>query len=249
ELRDQHTHLVPVLHVDIHERIQDAYLDQYLWYEAMKTKVLPKWVENGDKAQLKAEKEKMLECARKMNEIKEQESSLNEEERVITKANHIDTEPDMDVEPDTDVEMVDIPLLDPFVSPLEMFSSYRFILNGDPFNIKYNGMFIPNLTQRSLCSSEISGAVCTDPKCLMVHFKEFEMDNQTILKLMCCRDFDNVEYKEFLINELDKIKIDSPALTVNQLAGIIARLRQEFFGGFLKESPPSAQKPDPYPQA
>ena len=48
ELADMHNHLVPVYHVDPLEKITDAYLDQYLWYEADKRRLFPPWVKPSD---------------------------------------------------------------------------------------------------------------------------------------------------------------------------------------------------------
>ncbi|KAK6462751.1 putative pre-mRNA splicing factor [Scheffersomyces coipomensis] len=48
EMMDYYTHLVPTYTVDPLEKITDAYLDQYLWYEADKRKLFPNWVKPSD---------------------------------------------------------------------------------------------------------------------------------------------------------------------------------------------------------
>lgn len=45
---DLYSHLVPVYEIDPLEKITDAYLDQYLWYEADKRKLFPNWVKPSD---------------------------------------------------------------------------------------------------------------------------------------------------------------------------------------------------------
>ena len=45
---DLYSHLVPVYDVEPLEKITDAYLDQYLWYEADKRKLLPQWIKPAD---------------------------------------------------------------------------------------------------------------------------------------------------------------------------------------------------------
>ena len=45
---DLYSHLVPVYDVEPLEKITDAYLDQYLWYEAGKRHLLPNWVKPAD---------------------------------------------------------------------------------------------------------------------------------------------------------------------------------------------------------
>ena len=45
---DLYSHLVPVYDVEPLEKITDAYLDQYLWYEADKRKLLPTWIKPAD---------------------------------------------------------------------------------------------------------------------------------------------------------------------------------------------------------
>lgn len=47
-LLDFHSHLSPVYHVDPFEKIVDAYLDQYLWYEAEQRNLFPEWVKPSD---------------------------------------------------------------------------------------------------------------------------------------------------------------------------------------------------------
>ncbi|KAL6018833.1 pre-mRNA-splicing factor 8 [Candidozyma auris] len=48
ELVDHYDHLSPVYTVDPLEKITDAYLDQYLWYEAEKRQLFPNWVKPSD---------------------------------------------------------------------------------------------------------------------------------------------------------------------------------------------------------
>tara|TARA_B100000795_G_scaffold268839_1_gene256657 strand:+ start:70 stop:2532 length:2463 start_codon:yes stop_codon:yes gene_type:complete len=48
EFMDLYSHLVPVYDVEPLEKITDAYLDQYLWYEADKRHLLPSWVKPAD---------------------------------------------------------------------------------------------------------------------------------------------------------------------------------------------------------
>ena len=48
EFSDYYSHLVPVYEVEPLEKITDAYLDQYLWYEASKRGLFPNWVKPAD---------------------------------------------------------------------------------------------------------------------------------------------------------------------------------------------------------
>lgn len=48
EFMDLYSHLVPVYDVEPLEKITDAYLDQYLWYEADKRRLFPAWVKPSD---------------------------------------------------------------------------------------------------------------------------------------------------------------------------------------------------------
>lgn len=48
EFMDFYSHLIPVYDVDPLEKITDAYLDQYLWYEADKRGLFPNWVKPSD---------------------------------------------------------------------------------------------------------------------------------------------------------------------------------------------------------
>lgn len=48
EMMDYYTHLVPTYSIDPLEKITDAYLDQYLWYEADKRQLFPNWVKPSD---------------------------------------------------------------------------------------------------------------------------------------------------------------------------------------------------------
>lgn len=48
EMMDHYSHLVPTYAIDPIEKITDAYLDQYLWYEAEKRMLFPNWVKPSD---------------------------------------------------------------------------------------------------------------------------------------------------------------------------------------------------------
>ncbi|ETO20865.1 hypothetical protein RFI_16345, partial [Reticulomyxa filosa] len=48
EFMDLYSHLIPVYEVEPLEKITDAYLDQYLWYEADKRRLFPNWVKPAD---------------------------------------------------------------------------------------------------------------------------------------------------------------------------------------------------------
>ena len=48
EFMDLYSHLVPVYDVEPLEKITDAYLDQYLWYEGDKRKLFPPWIKPAD---------------------------------------------------------------------------------------------------------------------------------------------------------------------------------------------------------
>ncbi|MCH0629904.1 hypothetical protein JNB11_08040 [Kocuria palustris] len=48
EMMDYYTHLVPTFTIDPLEKITDAYLDQYLWYEALTRNLFPHWVKPCD---------------------------------------------------------------------------------------------------------------------------------------------------------------------------------------------------------
>lgn len=48
EMMDHYSHLVPTYTIDPLEKITDAYLDQYLWYEADKRMLFPNWVKPSD---------------------------------------------------------------------------------------------------------------------------------------------------------------------------------------------------------
>mmetsp|Transcript_37703 Transcript_37703/g.33722 ORF Transcript_37703/g.33722 Transcript_37703/m.33722 type:complete len:385 (+) Transcript_37703:351-1505(+) len=45
---DLYSHLVPVYEIEPLEKITDAYVDQYLWYEADKRKLFPNWIKPAD---------------------------------------------------------------------------------------------------------------------------------------------------------------------------------------------------------
>ncbi len=48
EFMDLYTHLLPVYAIDPLEKITDAYLDQYLWFEADKRHLFPNWIKPSD---------------------------------------------------------------------------------------------------------------------------------------------------------------------------------------------------------
>ena len=48
EFQDLYSHLVPVYEIEPLEKITDAYLDQYIWYEADKRSLFPSWVKPAD---------------------------------------------------------------------------------------------------------------------------------------------------------------------------------------------------------
>ncbi|ORZ34180.1 PRP8 pre-mRNA processing factor 8 [Catenaria anguillulae PL171] len=48
EFMDLYSHLIPVYDVEPLEKISDAYLDQYLWYEADKRNLFPAWIKPAD---------------------------------------------------------------------------------------------------------------------------------------------------------------------------------------------------------
>lgn len=48
EFMDMYSHLIPVFDVEPLEKITDAYLDQYLWYEADKRRLWPPWIKPAD---------------------------------------------------------------------------------------------------------------------------------------------------------------------------------------------------------
>ena len=48
EFMDLYYHLVPVYDMEPLEKITDAYLDQYLWYEADKRRLFPPWIKPSD---------------------------------------------------------------------------------------------------------------------------------------------------------------------------------------------------------
>jgi len=48
EFMDMYSHLSPVYNIEPYEKITDAYLDQYLWYESDKRHLFPNWVKPAD---------------------------------------------------------------------------------------------------------------------------------------------------------------------------------------------------------
>lgn len=48
EFMDLYSHLIPIHDVEPLEKITDAYLDQYLWYEADKRNLFPNWIKPSD---------------------------------------------------------------------------------------------------------------------------------------------------------------------------------------------------------
>lgn len=45
---DLYSHLIPVYDIEPLEKITDAYLDQYLWYESDKRNLFPNWIKPSD---------------------------------------------------------------------------------------------------------------------------------------------------------------------------------------------------------
>jgi pre-mRNA-processing factor 8 len=48
EFMDLYSHLIPVYDIEPLEKVTDAYIDQYLWYEADKRHLFPNWVKPAD---------------------------------------------------------------------------------------------------------------------------------------------------------------------------------------------------------
>uniref|UniRef100_A0AC35TUB0 MPN domain-containing protein n=1 Tax=Rhabditophanes sp. KR3021 TaxID=114890 RepID=A0AC35TUB0_9BILA len=48
DFMDMYTHLIPVYEIEALEKVTDAYLDQYLWYEADKRRLFPNWIKPAD---------------------------------------------------------------------------------------------------------------------------------------------------------------------------------------------------------
>uniref|UniRef100_A0A1I8B273 RRM_4 domain-containing protein n=1 Tax=Meloidogyne hapla TaxID=6305 RepID=A0A1I8B273_MELHA len=48
EFMDLYSHLIPVYDIEPLEKVADAYLDQYVWYEADKRRLFPSWVKPAD---------------------------------------------------------------------------------------------------------------------------------------------------------------------------------------------------------
>lgn len=48
QFMDLYSHLIPVFEIEPLEKITDAYLDQYLWYEADKRHLFPNWIKPSD---------------------------------------------------------------------------------------------------------------------------------------------------------------------------------------------------------
>lgn len=48
EFMDLYTHMIPCYDIEPLEKITDAYLDQYLWYEADKRQLFPSWIKPSD---------------------------------------------------------------------------------------------------------------------------------------------------------------------------------------------------------
>ena len=48
QFMDLYTHIMPIYEIDPLEKITDAYLDQYLWYEAEKRGLFPNWIKPSD---------------------------------------------------------------------------------------------------------------------------------------------------------------------------------------------------------
>ena len=43
-----YSHLIPVYAIEPLEKITDAYLDQYIWYESDKRHLFPNWIKPSD---------------------------------------------------------------------------------------------------------------------------------------------------------------------------------------------------------
>ena len=48
EFMDLYSHLIPVYEIEPLEKITDAYLDQYIWYESDKRQLFPNWIKPAD---------------------------------------------------------------------------------------------------------------------------------------------------------------------------------------------------------
>ena len=48
EFMDLYSHLIPVYEIEPLEKISDAYLDQYIWYESDKRQLFPNWIKPSD---------------------------------------------------------------------------------------------------------------------------------------------------------------------------------------------------------
>ena len=48
EFMDMYSHLIPVYAIEPLEKITDAYLDQYIWYESDKRHLFPNWIKPSD---------------------------------------------------------------------------------------------------------------------------------------------------------------------------------------------------------
>jgi len=48
EFMDLYSHIIPVYEIEPLEKITDAYLDQYLWYESEKRNLFPNWIKPSD---------------------------------------------------------------------------------------------------------------------------------------------------------------------------------------------------------
>ena len=48
DMMDHYSHITPVYEIDPLEKITDAYLDQYLWYEGDKRHIFPNWIKPSD---------------------------------------------------------------------------------------------------------------------------------------------------------------------------------------------------------
>lgn len=48
EFMDLYSYLIPVYEIEPLEKITDAYLDQYLWYEGDKRHLFPNWIKPAD---------------------------------------------------------------------------------------------------------------------------------------------------------------------------------------------------------
>ena len=74
EFMDYYSHLVPVTEVEPLEKITDAYLDQYLWYEAERRQLFPNWIKPSDSEPMPLLVYKMCEGINNLDSVWETEN-------------------------------------------------------------------------------------------------------------------------------------------------------------------------------